>query len=290
MFPLEERVYLEMFNALLPRIQESVTPIGLCTTDGIRQHGTGTLVAVGEVHFLVSAAHVLDSARDAKLPLFCYAYGEKTDQGRTIVPVPLEGTRFSWPDPLDVGVVKLTDATVSRLTGRKFLRLCDVALRPAAPGWGWVSGFPLGMVQPVGDTSEAYNPLNWGSVISTAEPTNVSNFDTRFHFVLEHDPQEAAQLTGDPFKLPASFGGISGCAVWQTWWPIEEQGAEWRSRKIRIVGVQTGCYRKRTIKATNWAAVAVLLAAAAPELQPVLQLHFPGWDARDQIYRLAKSG
>lgn len=290
MFPQDDLVYQEMFDALSPFIRESVTPIGLLVPGGeVVQHGTGTLFAVADAHFIITAAHVLDAVRDNNSALFGYAYGTTTEDGTTLVGVPLDGGHCCWPDPLDIGVIRLTPDAVSRLTGRRFLRLSDVCLRPVVPGWGWVTGFPRMMAQRQGPTTEILNPLNWGSVISTAEPFPMENFDPRFHFVLEHDPATAGRLDRGPaIELPDTFGGISGCTVWQTWWPGEDEGNEWRSRRVRAVGVQTSCYRKHTIQATSWIAAAILICGAHPELTRVFEMHFPGWNLRDAITRLAR--
>ena len=280
-----------MFNQVEPLIRRSVTPIGRYThtPDGVRQFGTGTLFAVGNAHFVVTAAHVIDQARELDCHLCGFAYGEQTESGTSLLAIPLNGERRSWVKPLDIGIIKLCKDSVSQLTGRRFLRLCDVSLRPVDQGWGWVSGFPLKMVQAFDEKSEAFNPLNWGSVISTEEPQDVQEFDPRFHFVLQHDPSTTSPLNHDgSFQLPASFKGISGAAVWQTWWPGDDSGEEWRSRRIRVVGVQTGCYRRYTIRATNWAAAAIVIYSAVPELQPVFEMHFNGWNIKNQIERLAR--
>ena len=72
-----------------------------------------------------------------------------------------------------------------------------------------------------------------------------------------------------PAQMANPLGGISGCPVWQVAWP----GGRWQPGYVRIVGVQTGYYRKRSlIKGTHWGAVAAVLHEYRPDLRRVLDM------------------
>ena len=104
----------------------------------------------------------------------------------------------------------------------------------------------------------------------------LSNFDPLFNFVVGADPLGFAWSDGSgPAPLPERFNGISGCAIWQTWWPSRGRLGDRQARGVKVVGVQTSYYRSQLlIKATHWGAVAELIRQAFPTLRPVLGMHF----------------
>ncbi len=278
MYPTSDPVYQEMFDAVFAVVREAVTPIAVGQPDGsLAAHGTGTLFAVGEVHYVVTASHVLEQAVGAGRELYAFTLAGTSDRGVMLEPVRLDGTIYRFDDPADVGIVRLADDTVVALRGRRFLRLLDVGLRPSCPGWGWISGFPRELVGSPTPNTFAYNAINIGAALTDREPANVQNFDPSCNFVLDTDRQRMWRPDGAPVELPQSFGGISGCSVWQSWWPGDDDPARWRTRQVRVVGVQTSVYpRLPIIKATTWDAVLLAIYRANPELMPSITLHFPG--------------
>jgi|GEM_PF-6716754 len=62
-------IFREMGEALRPLLRDVVTPLAIESPKGWVQHGTGTLLAVADSYFIVSASHVFEQAQTAKLPL-----------------------------------------------------------------------------------------------------------------------------------------------------------------------------------------------------------------------------
>lgn len=267
----------EMGRELLQTILESVIPIGAHGPDGEPvQVGTGTLFAVGDTHFVVTATHVLDRVdRDGAACAFVPG-GEVGEYGTRLNPVPLFGNSHRAPHPVDVAVLALEPESAAGLVGRRFLRLTDACLAPEPLGLGWVWGFPEERIRTVAPGAKAFEPLNMATPILSHDGAGLLDFDPEIHFVLNAAPTGFAWSDGSgPAALPHRFEGISGSSVWQTWWPSRGGPDEQRARMVRVVGIQTSFYRKPAlIKATNWGAVVEVIRQALPGLRPVLGWHF----------------
>jgi hypothetical protein len=274
----DDPLYGEMFSEANKRIRESVTPIGFQTPDGtIHPFGTGTLLAVADTHFVISAAHVFLRILKGERPIFGFGILPTNDKFGNLPAALLEGQAVSFPDPVDVSVLRLDSPSVARLAGRRFLRLNDICLRPMSPGWAFVSGFPCERVQDVGEDTTSFTPLHLGAPITGLAPPDLPGFDPELHFVLNNNPADMNTTDGSPVSLPSSFGGISGSSVWQTWWPDDDESSRWRTRRVKIVGVQTGVYPlAKLIKASNWEGVLLAIYRSDPELFRSIRMHFPG--------------
>jgi hypothetical protein len=133
-----------MSATLLPILQESVTPIAVIQGQRRMQWGTGTFFRVAEESFLVTASHVLDSAKQNKFEndLVVFNLEERTEEGRMMRPVSLAGKVNHIQHPADVAIIELDPQVVAELGGRRFLRLTDVRLAPREPGQCCVFGYP----------------------------------------------------------------------------------------------------------------------------------------------------
>lgn len=279
------RTATEITDALMPRVDASVTPIARQTETGLFQHGTGTLLTVKHRHFVVTAGHVFDVPQTYKQAIFGFAKMENgtANESRRHNPVHLRGTIHRLPDLPDVAILEITETVRDELIGRRFLNLGDTDLGPQLGGWAWACGYPIESVKkdvlPLGGHNYLYNRLNLPGVIRTATALDaLKDYDPRIHFLLASDPDEMVDPnTGNLAALPEKYQGISGTSVWQGWWPGLDSHTEWRSKKLRVVGVQTGTYRANSlVKATAWIVVVFLLVRQFRDLWDAIDLRFPG--------------
>ena len=287
-FPPSNAIIHEMYAAVYQQVRRSVTPIGINDPKKgkIVQHGTGTLFSVGSDHFLVSASHVFEDAVTHKRIIFAYDFGVENELGTKMLAVQMDGKIYRYPEA-DLGILRMTKETAEKFTGRSFLRLDEVIPKPSFPGWAYLYGFPCEMLEDGPDAAQLYNPINMAAAISFQEPESTYSFDPAMHFILDTSKQRMSVLgTGteeSAVKLPNSLGGISGCPIWQTWWPGEDEADYWRTRRVRMVGVQIGEYTHGIyktngplVKAAKFEAILLLMYKSNESLLPVIDFHFPG--------------
>jgi hypothetical protein len=269
-FPDDLPKTLELHRALAPKMASCVTPIAESVAGETYQLGTGTFFRVADFSFLVTAAHVLREGikHNALLRILDGASANEPVKYRDVA-LP-KWTAYVGEFPADVAIVPLTDDIVAALPNRCFLRLDEVALRPAYPGGCWVMGFPADTVT----YTESGRKITYSPFLLAAplveRKSSLENFNKDFHFLLNARRDELWWPGGTPAEMPDQLGGISGCPVWQVAWP----DGRWQPEHVRIVGVQTAYYRKRSlVKATYWGAVAAVLHAHCPELRGILDMH-----------------
>jgi hypothetical protein len=266
----------EMRRELFPFLRDSVVAIGSTRQDGsdLYPHGTATLFAVSDHHFLVSAAHVITSMFPLDGTVCAFTPGE-IDPGnnRTRVnAVPILGQAYRIDELPDVAVIHLKVETADRLSHCRFLRLNDVGLRPEPLGCAWVHGYPNETIQEMEAGARALMPFTLLSRIAPDGDYNLEDYDRDVHLLLFANRSDVMWSDGrGPAFMPERLHGISGSSVWQTWWPSRGGMDEQRARGVKIIGVQIGQY-KSYIKATRWGCVAELIRSAFPNLRSVL-----GW-------------
>jgi len=272
-------VAARMADEVMPLVRDSVTPLAGYRAPGAEPVpiGTGTLFVVGERHFVVTAGHVIkDNEPHFPAGVCGFAVGGLDEVGTRLHPVLLNGDVYRFEDPQDVAVIALDSDSAAGLTGRRFLRLTDVVLEPQTVGFGWVVGYPNEYIREVAGVGKGFDPMTLGSVFRGDDPGTIANFDPTFNFLVDADRSQLVTMDGsEPASLPHFLNGISGCAVWQTWWPGVDRPGAWTSQRVRIVGVQTGYYRKpQFVKATKWGYVANIIYRQFPNLRTILEMHF----------------
>jgi hypothetical protein len=281
-FNFPDEMVEEMALALQPLVRGSVTPVAVYANETILPFASGTFFRIGTHHFLVTAAHVFNDAKDYgdKSGSLCvFDFDTKIDGGYQMKAVPLQGKKLllEQPNEVDVGVMELWPVTVSNLKSRRFLTLSDVQMRPDLPGWGWVSGFPNEWAKPIEKNSIKYNPFNFGGLLPGQVPTGLANFDPTIHFALSAKRNTFESINGGTTESLQYFQGISGTSIWQSWWKNEDTETQWKSKKLKVVGVDTSHYRSEgLIRATTWRLVALIIMTQYPEHHVTFDLHFPG--------------
>jgi hypothetical protein len=167
----------------------------------IRHLGTGTLLAVADAKFVVTAAHVLRVAKE---------------QGLTVAISPALGGVFTavtartWlltsdeaDDRHDVALYRLDEREVGRLGAADFVRIADVCFeKDLAAACFVICGFP-------GMWSTASNPdgdmtgrlLQYATYPFKGRTSGLGGFDAEKHILLEGTPGDLLDHNGEPTRF-----------------------------------------------------------------------------------------
>jgi hypothetical protein len=238
---------------------------GIVVVDGPPVSGvaSGTLLAVSGAHFVVTAAHVL---RQFDVPGHELRIGMGDPQRPQPLPIPAD--RVEIDDAQDVAAVLLTPDVVSRLPGKRFLTLTDIALDPAIGDWYCLLfGYLWEGTQPNRDYSSLILPnfRYWTRRYdgSMANP----KYDAASHSLVEFHEKAWSLPDGIKMANPSSLGGLSGAALWRVFRPEHAEGG-WSPPLMKVIAVENVVYDDRIIGCTNFAKVLPLFEALAPELRP----------------------
>lgn len=253
----------------------------------VRQIGSGTLLAVADLRFVLTAAHVVREAvrHDLTLGISCGMNGQFTAvPGNWILSAGSD--KDSNDDKYDVALHQLNDYQISRLGQGEFVRIADASFATdLSSGYFVVTGFP-GMWSTVLDGAEdtmKTKLLQYGTWAFSGSTSALGGYDAAQHFLLEAAPLEVLDHTGKPAsfrtrtgapaQMPTDLRGISGCSVWMIG-DLAKPVATWSKGASRIVGIETGVFpTRKAIKATRWNAVTTLLYNAFPILRSSIEIH-----------------
>lgn len=259
---------------LRPMFENSVIPILGEQDEGLVQCGTGTLLAVADARFLVTAAHVTEWATEFEVTLYISS-GLRDD-----FCVALHGEVAHTDDPHDIAIWKLQPDTVAALDGRVFLNHSRIDLSPLPPknGWFQVFGYPT-VWSDVRHEEEATvcQAFSYGARLYTETAEKLIGCDPSIHLLLKVFTQKTVDSTGAPASLPDNLEGISGCSLWQVYREGRDP-AQWTKDDARILAVQTQIYSDTDqiiVRGTTWRTVIEMLKRNYPELRKPLQIHLP---------------
>lgn len=255
---------LEFFDRLRSeskaRLLEHTVPIYRCIEGGVPiAHGSGVLLRIAGVPFLLSCAHVLQDAAQPNTMLF-------VDGPVGGALIPLRGTEFhrTTEPGVDLGFALLTTSIRDALSHKKFLGLEDVEPDPVVQeGWYSVLGFPVETTKRV--------PGAIGSVpFSFSTPLYSGRLDDHidgFTIALKFDTREIVDETGIPQRTPHP-GGISGCGIWRLYGFGRRaiRPEDWSADDIKLVGIQHGFIANKAMKGTLVTHAVGCIARAYPEL------------------------
>lgn len=246
----EGEIWDELFE-LADRAQQVITKYTVCIyvwqkkIKRLAVAGTGVLLRVGDRHFLLSAAHVLDLGFHLKMPM---AIQPSLD---SVPPIPLNfvGRKSSDPssgmeendpdlrdsDPLDISLAELTPDTADKLAIRhRFLTLNDVdPLPPRIADGMYVFGYPSALAKPgQGDVDLENWPLGYVTTVLQHEPDQRDKNKE----ILLYFPLESRDLKGTKIEAPPP-DGLSGCGIWRlSRAPVRPAAS--RLDDMRLVGIQ----------------------------------------------------
>lgn len=270
-------------RAVPARIDKAAVAILRTNSESTVAHGSGTLFQVADQRFVVTAAHVLRRAKEI-------GWGIGITGEKEIVQLPgdwlCSPQTGSQPDRGlgDIAVYKLTEAQVTDLGQREFVRVADLGLHAdVTKGFFLLLGFPAML------SDSAHGPgeiVGLGAFRFATTASQVGNsledFDKNVHFLLDAKDDALVNMLGMrttlrarhgvPVKLVDGVPGISGCGVWRIGRP-RTAPESWTQDDARLVGVATAVYGKsEVIKVTRWKFVTKLIDAGFPDLRPSLKL------------------
>lgn len=233
--------------------------------------GSGVFFAVDDYRFLVTAAHVVTSAKGANFLL-----PSDIEERRAF---PLTGSfLYSKSSQLDLAVYRLSNEELAHLPGRKFAaRMSDTHFDPVAHK-GIVAIYGL-----LAGESAAWKAtdLNPSSPVATAvlvtdfadADLSPEYFDPQLHWCCEASKLWATDNDGQR-DVPKSFEGLSGAAAWAI--PGDPWNENCTFHSPIICGIQSSVIttaggKRDYCKIIKWAAVFELLKACYPTIGEVAE-------------------
>jgi len=222
---MEEIEHYQRLSGFVPKhAWDATIPILIRCGTQLTQHGTGTLFAVGADCFVITAGHVLRSAKEAGTGL--YAATSRKDF------LQLGGTWTVSDDEksdgvFDVAVFQLANESQRRFQSSNFLRLSDVSFDFNIEYAVYtVFGFPsIWTHKKESDKSTLVaKAFQYTTYTYESSTSSLENFDPRHHLALgvslDESRDENANFVdfsysgGVSARFPADLGGISGGSVW----------------------------------------------------------------------------
>lgn len=280
---------VKSIDASIPSLIPNSTVAVTCTQGkSVVQIGSGTLLAIADAYFLVTAAHVALAAQkmEGSPGIVALKAGSHTPlSGEWTLSASDSGTLQG--DKYDIAVYRLNDNEHQRLAGCDFVRISDVDFTSdLSNGYFVLCGFPSVWSESSDSPSATMvlKPLLYGAWTYAGSSSGLQGFDTNHHMLLhaspdimlDHEGRNASMRTRSNHwvGMPGGLRGISGCSVWMIG-DITLPANTWSRQRARIVGVETGVYEGAvpTIKASKWRAVLSLIYAAFSDLQHPINFH-----------------
>jgi hypothetical protein len=275
--------------AAIPALAASSTVAIAALKLGTYRHvGSGTLLAVADARFIVTAAHVvidiLGDDFDVAITTGRMGGSFLTLSAQWIVSAPAS----NGVDSFDVAIYRLPQSEHVNIPDTSFVRLGDVSFKKdLSLGYFVVTGCPAIWSSSGNKEGEVFKTkLLQFCTVSTAQNTAaLDEFNVERHFLLEAKSDYVLDRSGSDTwlrtrsgfsaEIPRDLGGISGCSVWMIG-DLRKSIFDWKPHDARIVGIETAVYRQRgAIRATRWVAVSSLLYQACPDLRAALEIHRP---------------
>jgi hypothetical protein len=229
-------------------------------------NGSGVLLQIADVPFLLSCAHVLKVASEKNARLLI----PSTDHAPLVV---LTGVDFRWTEDerIDLAFAVLpANIAASMPPGKKFLRLSDLELdRKARAGVYSVAGYP----QETTDRDLVRANINSSPVSFTSFlfDGRVDDHVDGVTIALTFEMNAVGDVTGERAR-PPSFKGISGCGIWRLAAMDGPAPAKWTPEHVKLVGIEHGVLPE-AIKGSLVAELIGLIKREFPALAPCIELH-----------------
>jgi len=280
----ETLITLGMREYLIPR----VLPIMLHSSrdNTMVQYGTGTLLRIGEAHFLITAAHLFDlNASEVGLYISDYT----PPKSNYVVPLgrirvvrgklPFDGGVFGDDPPiLDVAVIPLGDDIIAQIPNRKWLNMGHIDTDGEdVAGRYLLCGYPTELTATnVAEQVVTYRlPMVYSTEIYQGPISTFRTYDKRFHFLLCVPIDGAVPIAGSTRPRANRIQGISGCSVWRTVGSSSDR-TNWTPAEAKVVGVQSSEYSDRKVaKCIRWSVVLSIIWLFFPEIRELILLGQP---------------
>jgi len=276
-----ERALRAMAASIPDAVANSAVAIVGANRPTVRQFGSGTLVAVADRRFVVTAAHVVRDARNAKSTVGIAVAGDDY-----FIATP-ETWIVSQGDSFDLAICPLDQSQSERLAKSTFVRIGDVSFQAdLSRGFFVVFGYPSIWSTQSTDSHDVMQlrALQYSTYAHGGDTAALAGYDSRYHLLLDARPEQMFDASGATMRfttrsgysarMPDDLRGISGCGVWMIG-DLTASCEKWRADQARLVGVETGVFtgRAAAIKATRWNAVMTLMHEAFADLRSTIRLY-----------------
>lgn len=256
-------------DMLTERFGPMICPISAIWQGRPVQCGTGTLFRIGDRHFLISAAHVVETMNKAGAWAFT---GDFVADGSVVPRVRLNGSRASlMVGNHDLAMIELAPEFLAKIPNRRFLTLLDFAYdRPGEGDEYMVFGFPAELSNATDEDVLQQTGILFPTTCVPVGDRLLENYESRIH-LLFNLPRNVTDQDG--MAMPKSLEGISGCAVWRF---LRGTVQKFDIEAVRMIGIETHVYKaSNLIRATIWGAVLTVLWVNYQDVRPAMELHLP---------------
>lgn len=289
---MNSEAYVKVAKAIdstVPPLVAASTVAVVCTQgQSVVQIGSGTLLAIADARFVITAAHVALTAKmmGGTLGIGAMKAGalmaltgdwmlSASDAGSE------DGGKY------DIGLYRLSSQEIERLSGCEFVRLSDIDfVSDLSNGYFVLCGFPsVWSINSDGPAKDlVLRPILYGAWTHSGSSSGLKDVDMEHHLLLQASPEILLDHEGHTATMrtrsnhwvgmPGGLRGISGCSVWMIG-NITLPPEVWTLLPARIVGIETGVFEGKTptIKATKWRAALSLLHRAFPDLRAAIEMH-----------------
>lgn len=244
--------------------------------------GSGVLVAIGQKHLGITAAHVLDDiGRCLKysLPVLIPPgkFGQplirltKFDTFRSTLPP--SGERKD--DYVDIGIIDFPDDLILKLKKtRRFLNISEIDL------WGRIGpesrylifGYPkAGSETDDEKRSVSYEAMPYATIPYSVETVELPCFQKDIEIVVAFKPETSSDQDGEPSGT-LEPKGISGCGIWRL---IEDVAdcERWQPDMLKLVGIEHTWHKPaQVLRGTQIRVVIEAIFHHFPELRQAMRL------------------
>ncbi|MCW1961373.1 hypothetical protein [Chryseobacterium viscerum] len=176
--------------------------------------GTGVFIKIGNLHLLISAAHVFDNFHELFIPI---DNGENLIQpgGRIIVNVP-KSSRNN--DELDIGIVMLDEITIKDIKKTyNFLNENSLQINHKNSYlhnyiiWGYPSSWSQKSLSRNSFHSRPF--IHFTKCVDQIEYQQLNRYEF-LNLIVEYDRQNSLNFKSKEFSYGPDLFGISGCGLW----------------------------------------------------------------------------
>jgi len=286
-----ERFRQRVYSECPERLSDVTVPILGEIDNCLKDIRSGVLLQIGELHFLITAAHRIKywSQHQARFHIAAAESGRST--------IPLFSPKFALlnEEVVDIAIFEV-DADVARHAvgdGYRFMRISDLLLFEEGRETDLfvVYGYPLVEGEQDSRQHMCLNGLTYLTIWKTGELP--SSYERGTHFLLDYD-KEQHRSTGEWVQAPR-LHGISGGGIWYA--GDARHLERWEVSDLRLVGIQHRCNRpKEYVMGTHIGFALQVLWENWPATQKVMLLHgithrksplswYNGWIGSDQSPR-----
>jgi hypothetical protein len=268
--------------SVIDHMEKCTSPLMTRKDGTFRGLGSGVFLEIGQICFVLTAAHVIDNALAALgqgYPVLLTAglpgagLVRLTGVRGSYSPMPTSKDRQD--DPFDFGYIELPASVVSELRQhRHFLHLLEVdaAYDDNPSDIHMVHGYPS-MALATDDARKVleYSCLMYSSRLYQNERGTVRNHDPNVDLLLSFTPDRSTDHLGNPARMYHP-DGISGCGVWRLIDAKTDVDC-WEPAMMKLVGIQhTWDKTHEVLRACRIRHLITAIHSRYEELRPIMTM------------------